>query len=368
MNPTPRTAAALCASLLAGGAGLCHAQTSVTISGFFKSSIDYTKLRNTAKNPNAQSRVTDDGSRIVFQAVEDLGDGMRAFARSEWVVRLDGGTIDASSPTLLGLRKPSWGRLWIGSYYRHFYHRESQLTEKAGSQKADSMSLLSYARGGFVPIAVASVMPNIISYQTPNWDGFTLDTTWSSSPFAAQDGDIGSRTRKGRGWNLNPNYRGKNLQVGYSYWDARADGAVIGDQRGDRLYGSYRWAGLMLGFAWDWSRITNPATHVRLSDRKAWSVPVGYKTGDHNFYVHYTKANDDKATAGVRDGARMWAFAYAYDLSKRTSVGLSHARISNDAGALYNFFGTTGPGGSASAALAAGESPRIWVMTLRHGF
>jgi hypothetical protein len=92
-----------------------------------------------------------------------------------------------------------------------------------------------------------------------------------------------------------------------------------------------------------------------------------YGTGSHTFYVEYTKARDDKATP-FADGARMVAVAYSYDLSKRTSVGLTYARITNDVGAFYNLYSSTGALGSASAAVAPGEDPRIWSFALRHAF
>jgi hypothetical protein len=59
--------------------------------------------------------------------------------------------------------------------------------------------------------------------------------------------------------------------------------------------------------------------------------------------------------------------AYAYDLSKRTSVAVTYAQIKNAANATYNFFTATslglgGPG------VAAGEDPKMWGLTLRHAF
>jgi len=92
-----------------------------------------------------------------------------------------------------------------------------------------------------------------------------------------------------------------------------------------------------------------------------------YTAGRHNFYAEYSKARDDKATVAP-DGARMFAIAYAYDLSKRTSAGITYARIANDAGAFYNLYNSAAGQGSASAAVAAGEDPRIWSFALRHAF
>ena len=96
---------------------------------------------------------------------------------------------------------------------------------------------------------------------------------------------------------------------------------------------------------------------------------MSYTWGNHNIYAHYTKAGNDKTTA-IDDSAKMWAFAYVYDLSKRTSAGVTYAKINNATGAAYNFFtnGNNGAFGSANGAPAAGEDPRLVAFTIRHAF
>jgi predicted porin len=65
----------------------------------------------------------------------------------------------------------------------------------------------------------------------------------------------------------------------------------------------------------------------------------------------------------------MWAMAYSYDLSKRTSLALTYAQIKNNSGATYNLFTSTslGLGGSAGA-IQAGEDPKMFGLTMRHAF
>ena len=66
-------------------------------------------------------------------------------------------------------------------------------------------------------------------------------------------------------------------------------------------------------------------------------------------------------------GANMFAVAYAYDLSKRTSAALTYARINNKAGGTYNLFTGVGLGGQVVTTVA-GEDPRMLGVTLRHAF
>jgi predicted porin len=64
----------------------------------------------------------------------------------------------------------------------------------------------------------------------------------------------------------------------------------------------------------------------------------------------------------------MFALSYGYDLSKRTSVALTYARIRNDVGAAYNFFTGASLGLGATTAGTTGEDPRMWGVTVRHAF
>ena len=133
--------------------------------------------------------------------------------------------------------------------------------------------------------------------------------------------------------------------------------------------------GLVGCMGWDKSKVTNEGGVVNAvtgsttaARRDAWSIPIEYTWGPHWIGGHYTKANNDKATA-VQDGAKMWALGYNYSLSKRTSVGVTYAQISNDTGATYTpFTGNGSLGGGAAHTALAGEDPRFWSMTIRHAF
>jgi predicted porin len=279
----------------------------------------------------------------------------------------------------VGFRSKSWGRIFFGRQDVHYFGRESDLTIKNDLQ-SDSISLLAFVAGAGVPnggiaIAGATRTANIVHYTTPNWGGFTGVLAYSFNP-TAPEADIGSGVRKGNAWNVAPTYEGRNFTVGYSYWRQKADATLaFSNQRGDRLFGSYRWGGFKIGGAWDRSKVTNEGGinnavtgSTTAAKRDAWSIPIEYTWGPHWVGGHYTKANNDKATP-VQDGAKMWAIGYNYSLSKRTSVGVTYAQIKNDAGATYTpFTGNGGLGGGAAHTALAGEDPRFWSMTIRHAF
>jgi predicted porin len=364
--------AAVAGALALPGAAL--AQSSVTMSGLFKMSWGQVKIGSPiparAGTHTSQTRMTDDSSRIVFNVVEDLGGGLRAIGQIDMRLAPDNGVDSGpSGNSHVGLQSKSWGRIFMGRQDLHYFNTESNILVR-GDLKSAPWAITSGTYLG-APIANTTRTPNVIHYTTPNWGGFTVIAAYSTNPVTAtgNEADIGSAVRKGRGWHLQPNFAGKNWQVGYSYWSAKPD-ASLADQRADRLYGSYTWGGLKVGLVWDKSKARN-AGGVEIANRTAWSIPIGYRFGPHNIDGHYSKARNDKsaAAAGLNTGAKMWAIAYGYDLSKRTSVALTYAQIKNEAAAAYNLFTSTSAAiGTADAAIFAGEDPRILTMTLRHAF
>jgi len=361
--------------------GLALAQSSVTISGVFKTGLDQIRMGSRAAGNASEWRITDNSSRIIFNVTEDLGGGMQAIAQLDVRFSADLNTNTAGPPTIgnggktwVGLRGKSWGTVTMGQHDLHYGKQPDDIAAKAGALMASSVSLMdsTSAAGATTAIAGNTRTRNVLRYDTPQWGIFSGTVAWSANPTTAEaDITAANTTRKGNAWTINPVLTGANWQAGYSYWRQKADvaGAATG-QRGDVLYGFYRWGGFKLGLAWNKSRvISDLAGGGDVARRTAWTIPASYTWGKHNIYGHYTRANNDKVTA-VDDSARMWAFAYVYDLSKRTSAGVTYAKIRNSTGAAYNFFtnAATGAFGSVGSAPAAGEDPRLIAFTVRHAF
>lgn len=392
-------AAAVAAALLSAPTVLL-AQSSVTISGRATMTFDNVTIKNRTGR-NSETAVNDNTSLIRFSVTEDLGGGLQAIAQVETRNQLDTGSLSAAGPSFVGLRSKSWGQITVGRENLHYFLRESDMFAKGGSLRGDSIGILGYVNGGATSIANVTRTANTIVWASPNWSGFTLNAAFSPQPDqgSASGGlerDLGSAVRKGRAWNFNPNYKGANFQVGYSYWDGKSDGAFTGlgapailtgaifgtpaglDQRSHRLYGSYRWGGFKAGLAIDDSRlktVTALAT-TEISDRRAWSIPLEYATGPHSFFVEYSKARDDKAApwVGLDTDANLVSLTYVYSLSKRTAFGLNYARLNNGRNSFYNLFtsrnGTQDPLGVASTGPNpnAGEDPRVIGASISHYF
>ena len=393
------------------------AQSSVTISGFIQGSFDNMKLGNV--NPartgrTSEGRVNDESSSIVFSGRENLAGGLAGIFRVDFKPNIDTGSLAASGESWIGLSSQKWGSLTMGRHALHYFLAPDDTYYKGVSYRLHPSSLTDFSGRGAVAMANATRTANTIKWTSPLWGGFGLIVAYSSNPLgtAAREADMtaGNTARSGRGWNLHPSYTGSNWKIGYSYWDAKADapstnpaaasataaslstlaptgvsyvlnasvlptnGAqlVTADQRGNTLYGHYTWGGWKFGLLWNRSQLKAAATGAGLapigteiSDRTAWSIPIRYTTGPHNFMGSYTRASDDKATAG-KDGARMWTLAYAYDLSKRTHVAFAVNQLKNDPGAAYSHYVDAGAGTNNN--LAAGERARLFSIGIRHDF
>src|SRR5579862_1429301 len=286
------------------------AQSTVTISGFFKTSIEDINIHNfggstaagqaaRAGTNKSEGRLADDSSRIVFNVVEDLGGGMRAVAQAD--LRFNASNPSSGLPpfsgnTHVGLRG-NWGQIRAGLQDLHYGGRESYLTDK-GDLRADSISILAYAGGGGQSIANATRTPNVVFYDTPElFGGFTARVAYSFSPSntgvtgvtsttgavtgqgntagalaaagvistpPATSADIGSKDRKGSAWNINPNYSANGINAGVSVWNAKMDNpdgyaatsTASMNQEAVRAYGSYLFSfGLRIGLAYDQSKL-----------------------------------------------------------------------------------------------------------------
>jgi len=344
------------------------AESSFAITGYFKLSYEVIKLGDfTRSGRSGEDRVADDRSRIYFRVVEDLGGGLQAIGQVDWRITMDAGSDAADGNDYLGLRSMTWGTVRLGRLDLHYLYSASKINAK-GSYKSTNLSLLAYAGGGGDPIANDSRTPNVVVYDSPGWSGFHLQAAYSTNPDASE-ADLASPSRKGYAWNLRPYYRSKDLEVGYSYWKSKPDAptAASVDQRGDRVWASYKWNNFYIAAAWDHTKFDNSLTGVQTSRRDAWSIPLWYQMGRHGFHLEYSEAQDDKATA-VNDGAKMLALAYSYDFSRRTSAALTYASIRNASGAVYNLYGSASAQGSPDAVVFPGEDPRIIALTVRHSF
>jgi predicted porin len=368
------------------------ASAQVAISGIFKVGISNISMGGTVtpgRANDSQMRVDDNSSRILFNVTEDLGGGLAAVGQLDLRFAPDqAGAAPANNPigsgnTYVGLRSNSWGMISLGRWDLHYGNQPDDLASKAGALMGSSVSLMDFQLNGTgtaqtAAVANATRTANVIKWDSPTWGGFAVTAAYSTSPLAASsEGDMsvttaGTKADGGDGMNLKATFTGANWQIGGSMWDAKAEAGTAAtanwEQSSQAFWGYIRFGGFKVGAAANTADLTNSAGVV-VSDRMNITIPVSYTTGPHNFYAHYTMAGEDDAAqfAGLDTKATMIALAYVYDMSKRTSVGITYAQIDNGAAANYNFF-TGASLGSPDAAPGRGEDLSLIQFTLRHAF
>jgi len=270
---------------------------------------------------------------------------------------------------------------------------------------------------------------NAIVWNSPNWNGFTLTGMYSSQN-AGNEGDLATpavgasaAARKGQMMVLAPGYTTGGLSMQYIYMDNKVDnfaanasassttfvtlgsagaGAATGngstaiagaggslavrDIKAHKAWTTYDFGN---GFALSgmWSRVTltnaysgalaqtNVSGGNKLSEKTIWMLTGKYATGPHTFSADYTKAGSDKIVVNALGqtggtGAKQWAANWMYELSKRTEVGLTYTKVTNDA------LAANGPQDTVANALGsqgttfnnAGESYTIWGGNITHKF
>ncbi|MGQ2978893.1 MAG: porin [Polaromonas sp.] len=379
---------ALAAFAVAGGV---YAQSSVTLSGNIKAGVAQTKYSNgAAPAVNGSSlSVADGSSRFIIGGTEDLGGGLKAVFQIDTRYRVDdNGAAPTSSPlaggnTFVGL-SGGLGMIQLGKLDTHYCLGSDQHGSRATALQASSCAILGFVNGSGAgqAIANASRSQNIIRYTTPNFAGFqgqlNYSTNWQGSEGAPGDAS------KGRAVAAGLNYGNGPLKAGVSFWDAKSENRTVGTARNDQqaatAFIDWNFGVATVGLTFDQSELeantgVAGAASTELK-RRAWSIPVTVPLGAGTFLLTYTKARDLRAsgfatpalTAAQQDntGASLWSVGYDYALSKRTSLGVSYARLNNKSAGAYALYTQGALNGTPNN--VAGQDASQLYLGVRHAF
>lgn len=368
-------------------APLALAQTNVTISGRVAAGYESYKQSDTSSlglSTKNESRVSDQSSRIIFNVNEDLGGGLKAWAQMDMRYSNDLGGIGMTGNTGLGLMSNTWGKFTLGRWDVHYGELDGALgAARAGSlQTLIGNGLMSQVTG--ITIANGTRTPNIMMWDSPNWNGVTARLAYSTS-FAATEGTglvataVGGNPGGGDAWTGAVRYNNGPWTAGLSHWDAETEnqtnGAPYADQRSTRAWVGYTFPmGLKLGFGWDNSKLDfglhGVAGSHTTAKRSAWMVPVSYAFGPHKVYLTYARAGKLSGSAvapgtGGDFKATAWNVGYDYALSKRTSAGVYYTKYRNNDLASYNMFAL---GANGATPNVVGIDSRQIYFGLAHNF
>lgn len=365
---------------IASQAGIAHAQ-SVTISGYMDGSVIFesgakagrvTKLGSGVSGPN----------RLIFSGREDLGGGMSAFFHLENGNLLDtGGSLQGGffgRQSFVGV-SGGFGTLRLGMMFHSMFttlvlygdpclnsfacSASNLMTGAAGAGPnangviatgpgvTSGATLVNPTNGGAPGANAGANRANMVSYATPNIGGFEADMQYAF-------GESPADSDRSRTISLGARYRSGPLVVAANYLDTHdINGSP---DRSSLLAGSYDFGVAKLHAAFGSNKYAGTLGAAKRN--RDMLIGVSAPLGIGRLMASYVE-KDDRLAAN-RDASQL-GLAYAYALSKRTTLHASMGRIKNKNGATYGL-GT--PAGPATPNPFVGTSSRVCAFGIGHAF
>jgi len=310
-------------TLLAAVSAAASAQSSVTLFGVVDAGVSYVK-NGDEKMTSASSNGLNT-SRIGLRGIEDLGDGLKAGFWLESGFSPDTGTTSdsnrfwnrRSTVSLIG----NFGEVRLGRDYTPTYLGYTDY-DAFGDNGVASSSKFDSSLGTNRDTGTRA--DNMVTYLTPN----SLGGFYSRISVAAGEGVDGKKYAGGRiGYATGP------VDVSVNY--GRTDVTPLGGDDRFKTYGA--------GASYDFNVVKVFAyyTQSKIDDLKLANYSVGatVPVGVGLIRAQFTHANASGTTStGIStdgDDANQYALGYVYNLSKRTAVYTTVARVQNKGNADF---------------------------------
>jgi predicted porin len=357
-------------------AGVASAQSSVTLFGIVDVGVSHYSVAGGARQ-TALSNSGYNSARLGFRGTEDLGGGMSASFWLEGDVSPDDGGATAlsfgrrSTLSLAG----SWGELRLGRDYTPTFLNDSAfdpfgtngvgtnliMRARATSASATPATAVGTLAAPAVPGAFSvnnsTIVrsSNSVGYFLPaNLGGFYGQAMYAFHEQTTAAAGSGGRYLGGRiGYAQGP----FNVAAAYGRRDgANPPTAASPEVRTYNLGGSWDFGVAKLMGEYSRDRIEQSATAS--NTLKGWLIGGLIPMGAGEIRLAYSRVKLD--TAGNDPRAAKIALGYVHNLSKRTALYATYARISNRDGASLTVGGA--PAGVANA------SSRGYDVGIRHSF
>lgn len=367
-------------SAIALASSAAHAQSSVTLFGVVDLGVQYTKGAG-AGSVRALSNGGLSTSRIGFRGTEDLGGGLRAGFWLEGSLNPDNGTGRATNtnnqPTgattaggltfdrmsYVSLSHDSWGEVRLGHDFIPT-HYNSIYFDPFNANGVARAGNLTFAGVGTGPLPTAITGSNTVSYWLPGKLGGVygmamVGTGENDSSVANSDDGNFAGARLG--------YASGPFDIAAAFARSQfSSAAAIGNYTHANIGGTWD-AGFAKFFAL-YNRVTVQlaAGTVRKNTAEIGAhVPAGEVGRIRLSYaVLDDRSGSSLRTAGGQarsgDDARQLGAGYVHNLSKRTALYGTYARISNRGEGRYVVSGGAAP--------ASGRSSSGWEFGVRHLF
>ncbi len=328
-----------CALLVLSGAAMAQASTA-TVFGIVDTNFTYgsgslTKVRAIGTGGLA-------GSRLGVRGTEDLGGGWRASYVLEHGFNSVNGTMAAPAfwnrQVFVGIGSTSLGEVQLGRIYTPTFLVHATYDAFGPQGPAAQQVLL----GSIEALQPAAIRANgAVNYTTPaGLGGFVVQAMRS-------DGEAVPAKYTG----VRAGYAGGPVSVDLAV--AQFDNDPIGDVKSVTLGGRYKLGDLTMYALFD------RANSGRSLDTKGMQFSVAYQIGAAELKASVAQS-DRKSAAGADVGTtRRYGVGGVYNLSRRTALYTSLARVSNSKGAATALNGSTTAANQGSTGIDVG---------IRHAF
>lgn len=338
-------------ALLAAASAAASAQTSsVTLFGILDAGVRHVK--NGDDSITSQSSNGLNTSRFGVRGLEDLGGGLQAGFWLESGLNPDTGTTSDGSRfwnrrSTVSLISSSLGEVRLGRDYTPTYTGYADYDAFGTNGVGDASKFFS-ALGTAADTGVRA--DNQVSYFLPS----ALGGIYGQVSVAAGEGAVGKKYYGGR-----LGYRAGPLDVSGSIGQT----TVAPNAAGEDKFKAYD-----IGASYDFgiAKLTGYYSQTKFDQLKLGVVNIGalVPAGPGKVRVSYVRANASGTTAAGVDtdanDANQLALGYVYDLSKRTALYGTVARVNNKGNAAFAIAG--GP------TLLAGRDSTGYEFGLRHSF
>jgi predicted porin len=352
------------AVLAASGAAM--AQSTVTLFGV----VDARFARGTGEVAN-KTQLTQGGlssSRLGFRGREDLGGGLAASFWLEAGINVDNGsgtvatannqTADTSNTGLSFNRRSTislegnFGELRLGRDFTPQYVSLSAF-DPFGDNGVGSTQLVASSLGGFTKTRAS----NTISYFLPgNLNGFygqVQGYLGENASNSVVSGTTISNKNNGRGLGGRAGYATGPIDVAIAYAKTTADTATTGDIKAFNVAGSYNFGVAKLSAVYSKDKVE------RGDEGKGYLLGVSLPVGPGEVRGAWSTYKVTPAAGGEDPKTNKFALGYVHNLSKRTALYATVARLTNKGGASMALNG---------AVNSANEKSTGYDLGIRHSF
>lgn len=348
---------------LAPGLALAQAasSTGAVVYGRLDVAVDSVRFSGTPSAPSASARyLSTDTSYWGIRGAEDLGAGAKAYFKLENGFSIDTGALASTSSffnreAYVGLSN-NLGSLQLGSQYSPAFWITTKVDPFQRSANAAILTLMQQ-NGGNRQRGYRLLQDNAIQYISPTFGGMTARALVGLSERSAAPKDLGSFN------SASVDYGRGAFYGGLSYEDEQVATVPAGGARSKKTY--------TLGATYDFRVVKVYGYMLRNTlagnqDVDGYLAGLTFPIGKGTIRTSYAAVKVDN-TPGSK--ATVTGLGYTYDLSKRTTLYTSYARMNNGAAANFGLWPSSKTYGPApSSRPAAGQDINSFEVGIRHFF